>query len=418
MNDFTKRYFWLCVLIFAFCFVALPRAGHEFDQICWRNWSKAIFQDGIGNIYNTKTDYLPLYHYVLKFFSWLKESPDRIDREIHHLKLFTLLFHFLNGFFLVKLIKKTSQDWNEMLYLVLFYVLNAAVLYNTVIWGQVDEILTFLIFISCYCAYKERILASLIFATLALNLKLQAIIFLPVIGLLLLPKALKVISFKKVILWLFVIVCIQLVIIFPFIVSGTVDKLWAVVVGSVGKYPIVSISAFNIWEFLLPNQSAQVPDSSTTLGISYKSWGLLMFFSASALALFPLLKATFTAIAKRQNFYFPLDKLLLTGAIIPLLFFYLNTQMHERYSHPALIFLIGYSIYTMRPLVSIIVCFAYFLNLESIFFFLGLNNYKTLIFDHRFISGLYLTALVCLYFYLYEVKLKNLIPFRSRLISN
>ncbi len=407
MSKFIKKYIPLCILLFTFCFVIMPHDGNNWDINCWKQWAEYIFENGLGNVYNSNTDYLPLFHYVLKIFGVFQGSIEKIGSNIHYLKSITLLFHFLTGFFLISLIKKKGSSPDNMIVYVLFYLLNIAILYNTVVWGQVDAILTCLSFIACYFSFKKNVLLSLVFIVLAINFKLQAIIFLPVVGLMLFPVIISTFSIKKVLKWIFIPFLLQIIILLPFILSGTLDNLWSVVTGSVGKWPVVSMNAYNIWDFILSGDLYTMPDNKTFIGISYKQWGLLMFFVTSGIALFPLLKSGYLSIKRKIDFNFPIEKFLLLCGIIPLLFFYFNTQMHERYIHPALVFLIAYSLYTKKPFVLIIGCCAYLLNLEGVLKFMHIHNYGTLIFNRDFISSLYLLTIVWLYIELFEIKFKK-----------
>ncbi|MFV0530737.1 MAG: hypothetical protein ACK5MD_04795 [Flavobacteriales bacterium] len=385
----------------------MPHNGFDSDIRYWGNWAVYIFENGLGNIYRSDTDYLPLFHYILKIFGVFQESIEKIWNNIHYLKSITLLFHFITGFFLISLIKKKGSTPDNMIISVLFYLLNIAILYNTVIWGQVDGILTCFAFIACYFAFKKKVLLSLVFTVLAINFKLQAIIFLPVVGFMLLPVVISTFSIKKILQWILIPVFLQIIILLPFILSGTLDKLWLVVTGSVGRYPLVSLNAYNIWDFILSGDLMTVLDSKTFIGFSYKQWGLLMFFGTSGIALFPLLKSGYLSIRRKTDFNFPIEKFLLLCGIIPLLFFYFNTQMHERYSHPAFVFLIAYSLYTKKPFISIIGCLAYLLNLEGVLRFMHLPNYETLVFNRDFISSLYLLTIFTIYIELFEIKFKN-----------
>ena len=405
---FIKKYIAFCVLFFIFCLVFLPQQGHGSDMNCWKDWTKYIFNHGLHNVYKSGTDYLPLYHYILTIFGLFKGSIENIEVNIHYLKLITLFFHFVTGYFLILLIKKNDWSSDKMIVYVLFYLLNIAVLYNSLIWGQVDEILTGLIFITCYFSLKQKVQLALIFLVFSINFKLQAIIFLPIVLLLLLPAIISTFSIKKLATYILFPLLIQVLIILPFIISGNISKLWDVVTGSMGKYPVVSMNAYNFWDFLLPGNLREIPDSNTYKGISYKHWGLLLFFVTSGLALFPLFKSVYLSIKSKTNISFPIDKFLLLCGIIPLFFFYFNTQMHERYSHPALVFLIAYSLYTKKPFVAIVVSCACFLNMEGVLKFIKLNNYETLIFNRDFISSLFLLAIVYIYIQLFELNLINI----------
>jgi len=84
-----------------------------------------------------------------------------------------------------------------------------------------------------------------------------------------------------------------------------------------------------------------------------------------------------------------LESWLLLMTIIPLFFFFFNTQMHERYIHPAIGFstLLAFRHKHYGP--WIIISLAYALSLESICKFLHLNNYGTMVFHPKFIAAWY-----------------------------
>ncbi len=221
--------------------------------------------------------------------------------------------------------------------------------------------------------------------------------------LLLLPVIFADFSAKNAVKWILTPLLLQLLIVLPFIANGTLDLLWNVIVGSVGKYPVVSMNAFNIWEFLLSGDLMKRQDSEAFAGITFKRWGLLMFFVTSGIALFPLMKNVWISIIDRIEFRTEKAIFLIVGALIPLLFFYFNTQMHERYSHPAFAFLITYAIFSRKPLLGIAGSLAYLLNMERVFMYLQLPNYGTFIFESKFISSLYLLTIILLYVDLFKI---------------
>jgi hypothetical protein len=260
-----------------------------------------------------------------------------------------------------------------------------------------------LIFISFYYAYKQKISLSLAFYVLALNLKLQAIIFLPVIGLMLLPSMINQFSWKNLMHWLWFPVYIQFFIIIPYLIVGDIDKVWMVVTGSVGKYPAISMNAFNVWNLFFSGDLMNTSDAFTIWGISYHYWGLLMFFTSSFFALFYSLKINYQRFRNIKN-TLSLEKTLLTAALIPLLFFYFNTQMHERYVHPALIFLAAYTVLSKKYFPFVLLSVAYFINLETV-----LNQFNLFRFDRirEICSVLYLTIIILLFIKLFKFKIEN-----------
>ena len=401
--------YWGKILLLYAPFVVMliiitPKKGFDDDLACWSAWAKIIFTEGFRNIYKSWTNYLPLYQYVLCFYGKIQGSVEAIADNIYKLKILTIFFEFGTTLMLFKILDNKFKDTYKALLFSLFYFLNLAVLYNSAIWGQVDGMMTFFIFGAVIFGYRKKLFLSLLFIVLAMNMKLQAIVFLPVVALLLLPVVFDKSQIKKVLYAIVGVGIIQFLIFFPFIYAGDFSKLWNVITGSVGHYPRVSVCAYNMWHFFIENP-IRTPDTLVFLGITYKNWGLILFFITSFFALLHFLKPFILNVFKKRNVEYSQKKLIISCALISLLFFFFNTQMHERYSHPALIFLALYATLYNRPLPFILGSLAYFLNMESVMQFFQTNNYHTLVFDPRFVACLYLLSIVLLFMDLYDVKL-------------
>lgn len=410
----NQLFIMLYSLLFIFYVIVLPKEGHWGDAYCWLDWSKFYFEHGFSKIYKTWTDYPPLYNYVLWIYANIQGSAQKIEDNIYLLKIFTIAIEFIGGFFIVKFISFKIKNPSERFLLSLFYFINVAIFYNSIIWGQVDGILATLVFISIYYAIRNKINQSIIFFILAINFKIQAIIFLPVIGLMTLSAHGSNFKIKTLIKWIGIALAIQVLIILPFLISGQLPRVLDVIIKSFGKYPFASLNAYNFWHWVLNGDLAQIPDSTEFMSISYKKWGLFMFFATSFFALLPLLKASYNSIIKKTTEIITQEKILIICAIIPLLFFFFNTQMHERYSHPALIFLVTYSILSKNYFPTLMVCVAYFLNLEDVYRFLKLNNYGVFMFKKQFIAALYFVGILLLYIKLYNIRLNFKPLFKSK----
>lgn len=379
-----------------------PIKGHAWDNYCWAEWSKYIFENGIGNVYKFWTDYLPLYHYFLWFYDSFQLSKEAVDANIHYLKVFPLLFHVISGYFVVLLIQKDRRE-NRPLAKSLFYLLNVAVLYNGLVWGQMDIVLTCFIVISFYAAVQQNTVGALFFFVVAINFKLQAIIFIPPLGLLLLPQLVQQFTWKRLLSWMALPLLFQLAVLLPYYLAGTLERMWEVVLESFKKHESISIDAYNFWHLVFPNLTVEEEDKVKFAGLAYKHWGLLLFCTASFFALLPFFRVLYRSYHNRRVETLSIDKALLVFGLIPLLFFYLNTEMHERYAHPGLIFILIYSIRSARPLPALLASWAYFFNLERVLQYLDLPNYGTLIFEPMFISFIWLLAIVALFLNLYDI---------------
>ena len=158
---------------------------------------------------------------------------------------------------------------------------------------------------------------------------------------------------------------------------------------AVDLYPNASLNCYNLWVLLFNDYF--VLDSQVYVGLSLKAWGLLSFCSASAVILLPLAMATLHKLKHRAAFG-PADysMVLLSLGLVPIAFCFFNTQMHERYWHPALLLLGAHAILTRRYALFGVFSFAYYLNLEAVLHTLGaFSHYPTILFRPKLVAALF-----------------------------
>jgi Gpi18-like mannosyltransferase len=396
-------HFTFYVFLFLVYIFFLPTTGFELDIFCWREWTKFIFNNGLQNAYKSGTDYMPLMQYFMYGFGLIQGSIQNIESNINQIKIIPIAFDFLGGFILLKILQKKIPSSKNRFYNSLFFFLNIAIFYNAIFWGQVDGVLSTLIFASIYFSIEKKIYLSYLFLVLAINFKLQAIIFIPVIILLTLPEVIRTKS--KIIIILGFIIGLQLIILLPFILNKDLPLIISVIHQSFSKYPVISMNSAGIWNFFVAGDLSHKPDSMLFLGLKLKTWGLAMFFVSSLFALLPLIKVCLNQVTNKHSYNVSLNDILIICGLIPMLFCFLNTQMHERYLHPALIFLVTYSILSRNFLPTILVCLAYTLNLEHAIQVLHLKTYGTLPFSRIFLAILYLISILLLFEKLYDLKI-------------
>ena len=382
------HFFLFFILSFvAFCFV-VPDSGY--DKYFWISWSKAIAERGLGSIYsNPEVNNFPLVLYLLKAFT-LFFSADTIDVfSINYLKCFAIVFDFATLAVVVSLLKKNNI--NPLLCLV--FLFNPAFWYNTVIWGQVDSIHTFFVFVSVLFAINKQPLTALVFMLLAVNTKLQAVVFLPMILILVFnTEGQRKQSYTEVIISLAVLAGLEVMLFLPFIISGNFSQtIHSLINSSVDFYPTLSRNAYNFWH-LIYSDPLNTSDQMTFL-LPLKLWGIILLVLFYAAVLFLFMKS------KKG-----LPQIFLAFTLISLGFFFFNTQMHERYVHPVVLFAGLYAIFSKRYYIFIISSFAYLLNLEAVMQMLSyfddevfgfIIHYKTwFIFNPVLISLLFLSAIV------------------------
>ena len=400
----SSPYYSLGIFLLLYIFLALliPKSGHPSDFNCWTDWTSAIFTKGIGSIYSHGTNYLPLYQYFLMLFGDIQGSASKIHSNINSIKYGNLLFDVVGVYFVFLFVNEKIKNTNTSILLSLFLLFNLAYLYNTMIWGQVDAIFTAFIFIAFYFSLQNKILLTILFSLLSLNMKLQAIIFFPFIGLILLPSIIRKFNLKSLVTWIFVPLVLQIIILLPFYLQGDLEKVFAVVTNSVGTFPKVSLNAYNIWYWLIDDQPMGVLDTNRYGGLSYYQWGFYSFIIVYTATLFPLLRNRILLLINKQHENISLNKLLLIATLIPIVFFFFNTQMHERYSHPMLIFAGTYAILNKKYFVYILLSIAYFLNLELVLDYFNIENSNLFFLNPDFVAALFFAAILLLFYALYR----------------
>lgn len=389
------------ILIYLFLFIIGYKAGEFGDDYFWYTWSGHMYCNGLSEAYGSGTNYMPLIQYVLFIYGKLMGGLYEIKKYTTLLKCFPLLFEFIGIWYVYKLLDKKIP----FLFLLLVNVLNLGYIYISLIWGQFDAVLATLNFIAFYYAYKQRLTLSFVFYVLALNMKVQAVVIMPVIGFFYLDNILDSKKLSSVIQPLFAAIVVQVLLLLPFAWGeGGLGKIIEVFTTSVGMYPYVSLNATNIWDVIFyPTDPLLVKDTVPLIaGISYKTSGLIMFCIASFFALLPLLKILIQKLQGRNPVMLSLDKLLLICAILYMSFFFFNTEMHERYVHPAFIFIMAYSFLKRKYLLYISFSVVNFLILERVMQWLRLNNYHTVLFTPVVLATVLGVLLLYTYYLLYR----------------
>lgn len=405
LKNLSTDVYWqsvICLFILLLAFV--PHTSHPFDTYCFTSWAGFISSHSIGEAYlNPEFNYPPLIVYPLWAAGTFFGSVEYFARYYYYFKIGILLFDFAAVLLIIKWLGKREYGPSYVLLL----LANPLFLYNTYCWGQVDGILAAFVLLSIYAAVKDKPALALISIVLALNFKIQAIIFIPALGLIFIWKLLNKWTLTEVAKAILAAVLMQLIILLPFILAGQLPNLVKVVLGSVGYFPVVSMNAYNIWYIVIHTDPMNMPDSTVGLaGLTYKQLGLLMFCVASFLILFPVFYGIIVNKLKRQYFQLSTEVILLMFAAIPLMFFYFNTQMHERYSHPAIIFFAAYAVYSNRWHLLALMLLAYGLNMEAVLKYFNFPKYSIFIFEPK-VSAVVYALLIIAFARVYIKALRN-----------
>lgn len=390
-------YFKIIGIYFIFFFFVknlTPRESHgDIEQ--FRTWACCSLDHGLASVYeaNNTPHHLPFYQYILSTYGNLEGSYDNIQKDIPFLKSLTLFFTIGSSLILFGMIFKKSGNIYKSIVFSLFYLLNFAVIYNSIIWGQIDEIYSFFIFSSVISGFYKKHLLSILAFILALNSGIQALLFIPLI--LFINKDLfndKIGLIKSV----GSAIILQIIVLYPFKVH--LSKIINLYIHSFIHYPKVSMNAYNFWYFFLKGNLYDIPDSNTFMGLSYQTIGAILF-------IITLIPIGILLLKKNKESTLQLNKVLIIGALVPVLCFFFNTEMHERYSHSMLIFLAAYALLYNRYIPYILGSIAHFLNLEDVLQYYQFDNYNALYFKAWFIATLFLIVIILLFLDLFDINI-------------
>ena len=238
------------------------------------------------------------------------------------------------------------------------------------------------------------------FLVLCINFKFQGIIFLPII-LLVNYNNVRGYSFLKILSLVIPSLLLQVLIFMPFILSGNVKLAINSFTESLGRFPVVNMGAYNIWWLLLDNPQA-INDNNGIFGFSYNTYGMLVFFALSGLVLLPFGLKSLNIFTKNLNIEFSFVNIFQATVLIILIFFYFNTQMASRYSHPVILFAGTLAILRKDYLRFFLVSLAVFLNMEGASKILKGNiaDFEIFLFQPWFVSLIFLIV-IGLYFWDY-----------------
>ncbi|MFH1955419.1 MAG: phospholipid carrier-dependent glycosyltransferase [Patescibacteria group bacterium] len=313
---FYKNFYVIVMFVFVLRLLLAFLPSFTIDMNNWIAWSGMLGEVGPLKFYSLPgwTDYTPGFLYHL----WLLGI---INKSLHFaaslypflVKLPVIVADIGIGILLYKILLKKNFKLASLAFLA--YTINPVVMFTNSIWGQTDGLITFFLLLSAYfLAEKKNILLSSFFWVLALFVKPQALLALPIFLIyLFLCKKLK----KMVFFILFSLVFILLIGLPFFAHSDPVLGLPKLIAAMSNESPFTSVMAFNFWALV---KGTWIPDSGTFLGIKYVYWGTILLVSTLSLVFLKMAKS----VKKPQNLYFYLG-------LAYLAFFLFPTRVHERY---------------------------------------------------------------------------------------
>jgi Gpi18-like mannosyltransferase len=342
----TIRVHLLLVVILALAvgmrFAYLGVIGHGDLQHFNAPWARTIQQEGLFRIYafDYAVNYPPLYLIMLSLVAAVQPISNGSFYVYFDTQLLILLklIPIVSEILLIIAVYYWLPRGNRLRWLIpVLLAVHPGLLITTPFWGQTDAILTMLLAVCLIALNRDRLLWGWVLFALAVLMKFQAIILLPMAACLSWRRY----GLRRTGVGLVIGGVIIAAVMLPFVIGSGYDMAMRPFTGAVGLYPNTTLNAYNLWYIGnpvswvvkpgLPHLWELVGDKQLLFEtFTYKDVGLGMFGLYGLLILTSVWRRPF----ERREFVW-------AGALY-FGFFMLPTQIHERYLYPAAVFtLIG-----------------------------------------------------------------------------
>ncbi len=319
---------------------ALIIDGQPFDISTFRGWANTA-SSNLLKVYVNKSsvDYPPLYIYVLYVIGKLAKVSILGNYYALLLKLPSIITDILSGYLIYK-ISKTRVSKEIGIILVAAYIFNPAILINSTIWGQVDSFFTLLIMLALFFLSEDKIIFSTIFFTLAVLMKPQGMIFLPI----LLFAYIKGRDIKTILKSVITGIITGIIVIIPFSITQGIMWIFKLYISEASEYQYASDNAFNFYSLIGANHTNYF---STLFIFDYHTWGMI------AIVLVTILSGYIYIKGEGKSTIFLAALVEIVGV------FNFSVGMHERYMFTAVaISILAYMYFRDRRLLFLSVIFS------------------------------------------------------------
>jgi dolichyl-phosphate-mannose--protein O-mannosyl transferase/Gpi18-like mannosyltransferase len=276
----------------------LFNTGHPTDINNFRAWTIESAKRGIHDFFlpppkGIWCDYPPGYIYILYFLGKLYMLFDH-DLSTWNTTPFTTFVKFpgiiadVANVYLIFRLTRRYIPFPIAITAATVYAWQPAVFYESAVWGQMDSVTVFFLLVSIIMLIDHKYEMAIFATCLNCLMKPQGILLIPFIGFVILYKK----AFKQLLIGLLISFAFIFLITLPITESFTqvIPWLWEHYVAQANLYPFSSIQTFNLWALT----GVWKNDSRTLLGITHKTWGLVLFIAFYASCLFYYVKKSET----------------------------------------------------------------------------------------------------------------------------
>ncbi len=347
----------------------IPNPGFEADVAFWKSWGLAVLDFGIvKGLLVTNFNYPTPFGYFLA----LMPAAYRLFADPHNFsqywqntnllflivaKLPAIIADFGIAGIILWIGKNVHSDkigagkinFPDMPYTIyalfaLVYLLNPVSWMDSAWWGQVDS-LGVIVFLGAFLLVvtKKPFLAGMIYM-LAMMTKLQNMIYGPIFFLFIWQY----IGFDGLVKSIAGSLITFAGLNIEFILSGNSWKVIESLTGNYDYFPWLSLNAFNLWWTVSGARGMQFSDKLLSVGLANaKTVGLTLFSAGYLLA--ALILKPFAFLTKHTDDAPTITYRFLTALVVAnASFFLFQTESHDRYAFPLIVFLLLWGIFWIR----------------------------------------------------------------------
>lgn len=296
---------FLIALAITLRFIALPFTNVDTDG--YVKWYSYIAKRGIEAFEDEFSVYTPPYLYLLWVARYFKDS---IPAEVA-IKLIPISFDLLSAFMIYK-IALTHLNRNLSILAAAGFLCLPTIVANSSYWGQIDSVYTSFLLASFYFILQKKSFWAVLFFGTAFSIKVQAVFFLPLLGILFLQKKIRWYHFL-------LIPAIYIIAGLPSMYVGrSLKSILMVYFNQASEFAELSKNAPNLYIFIPPtNYHPMVEIGFFIFIIAISAWAWMSFKT--------------TRISSNTQ-------LLLTALASLSLVPFLLPKMHDRYFYPTDVF--------------------------------------------------------------------------------
>lgn len=316
-----------------------PHKGFEFDVTTNEGWGRGVVITGVAQAYREQPAGVMIPNYppfALMLFGATQYAYSLADADFEKNSTLARIFVKIPSILadlllaaLVFVIVRRIRDVKAGLLAAIIATSHPAIWFESAVWGQTDVLYTLFSLLAMWLLVGGRFFLGGALAAIALLTKFQAIMFFPLLFVLALAQP------RKIPRSILGAVAAIIPVILPFALAGTWMDVVDVLAGSVGDSTNLSLNAYNVWWALFTDTARSVQDTELVLGpISYRWIGIALSGAFYALSLAWLA----VQLRKTNRYKDRIVAAMAAASVCSYAFFLFNTEMHERYLFPLMVF--------------------------------------------------------------------------------